>query len=379
MSVCECDIFKICGGCPCRGQELSEYQKQKFTKVAHILDVLPQPIPWSAPIFIADGNRRRASLAFVWQKNKLYFGFNQKSSKQIIEVKYCQSLTPMLNKVIEPLRVLLSQLCCIPVKSKKGRKEFLQNIQSGDVWLCETITGVDVVLECNTPLTLEHRMIIFETINSIPEIIRFSHRCRNTDFPEPIIEKSKPYIKINDKQVYIPAGTFLQPSQQGQEALIDIVKKYLDNTEGKIFDLFCGVGTFSYMLSSNNKNQIVAVDFSKELLQGFQESINSNQISNIEILSRNLFKYPMDIKELKGANVVVFDPPRAGAAAQVKMLSAISAADRPQKIIAVSCHPATFVNDAKVLLAAGYKLKDITLVDQFIYSNHSELVALFTT
>ena len=106
-------------------------------------------------------------------------------------------------------------------------------------------------------------------------------------------------------------------------------------------------------------------------------SINTNQIPNIEIVSRNLFKYPMDVNELKGANAVVFDPPRAGAAAQVQMLSAIPPVERPQKIIAVSCHPATFVNDAEVLLRGGYRLQDITLVDQFIYSNHSELVALF--
>ena len=59
------------------------------------------------------------------------------------------------------------------------------------------------------------------------------------------------------------------------------------------------------------------------------------------------------------------------------MLSAIPPVERPQKIIAGSCHPATFVNDAEVLLRGGYRLQDITLVDQFIYSNHSELVALF--
>lgn len=99
-------------------------------------------------------------------------------------------------------------------------------------------------------------------------------------------------------------------------------------------------------------------------------------IPNIEIQAKNLFKYPLDKLELKGFSAVVFDPPRAGAAAQVKKIAEMT--DKPEKIIAVSCNPNTFVNDANTLISAGYKIDEITLVDQFIYSNHSELVALFT-
>ncbi len=379
MQNCECKIFKVCGGCPERGKELTEYQKQKFAKINKILSVLPCSLPWSNPIFIPDGTRRRATMTFIYHKGYISLGFNQKSSNQIVDVDTCPLLTPMLNKVIPSLRELLKQLCAVSYKVRKGKKEVLQHIQSGDIWLCETTTGVDVVLEYNAPLTLEHRMIIFEFINSIHEIIRISHRCQSMNSSEPIIEKSKPYIKIGNKMVYIPAGTFLQPSQQGQDVLISLVNKYLGNTNGKIFDLFCGVGTFSYMLASDSSNHVVAVDSSLDLLQGFQESININKIPNIEVLTRNLFKYPMDVNELKGAKAIIFDPPRSGASAQVQVLSSIPIEDRPQKIIAVSCHPATFVNDAKVLLSGGYKLKEITFVDQFIYSNHSELVALFTT
>lgn len=99
---------------------------------------------------------------------------------------------------------------------------------------------------------------------------------------------------------------------------------------------------------------------------------------NIEIAAKNLFKYPLDATELKGFNAVVFDPPRAGAAAQSARLAALPAGERPEKIIAVSCNPGTFVNDANTLVSAGYKLVEVTMVDQFVYSDHSELVALFT-
>ena len=90
-----------------------------------------------------------------------------------------------------------------------------------------------------------------------------------------------------------------------------------------------------------------------------------------------MFKYPLESVELKGFSVVVFDPPRAGANAQVKALAELKNEEKPQKIIAVSCNPHTFINDASVLLENGYRIVEITMVDQFNYSNHTELVALF--
>ena len=101
-------------------------------------------------------------------------------------------------------------------------------------------------------------------------------------------------------------------------------------------------------------------------------------LNNIEIETKNLFKYPLDTNELAGFKAVVFDPPRAGAEAQAKELAKLEKTIRPEKVIAVSCNPQSFVRDANILTNGGYVLQEITLVDQFIYSNHSELVALFT-
>ncbi len=369
-----CPLSGVCGGCPHRNKELSQYRHDKIAAVERMLSSMPQPLPWGEPIFVADGTRRRAALAFHFQRGRLTLGFNQFKSKDIVNVDTCLLLTPRLNAVLPWLRQLLYNICSEPCQLRKGKKNITQIINSGDVWLCEADNGVDVVLEYDAPLGLNHRMIIFEAASSAAEVVRISHRRTNADTPEPIIEKSKPYLKIANTNVFIPAGTFLQPSKAGETALINLVLHYLNGVSGQIFDLFCGVGTFSYPLAANPDNKIVAVDSSAELLSGFQETVNRNQIPNIKIVARNLFKYPLDAAELQSAAAVVFDPPRAGAAAQTQML----AQARPSKIIAVSCNPGTFANDAKVLLGAGYTLEQLTLVDQFTYSDHSELVALFT-
>ena len=221
-------------------------------------------------------------------------------------------------------------------------------------------------------------MIIFEWAQKAGSVIRISHRRKAFGQSEPLIEKAKPQIVIGNCNVYIPAGTFLQASLIAEKALVDLVLKYLGDSKGKIADLFCGVGTFTYPLSATKDNKIIAVDSSHELLSGFHQSVNANMLSNVEILERNLFKNPLSGKELCGFSAIVFDPPRAGAEAQVKSIADLRKEDLPAKIIAVSCNPHSFVKDAEILLNIGYEIAEITLVDQFAYSNHSELVALFT-
>lgn len=372
-----CEIFNSCGGCVYRNKQYEEYCKEKFENFKKIISQIgDKNTKINPPHFIPDGCRRRATFAFEYKKKELCMGFNTQSSHKIVDIKQCPLLTPALNKIIPFLQELIKAICQEAYRIKKGKKTTEQYITKGDVFVCEAHNGIDVVLEYDAPLELNHRMIIFEMVSSQNSIIRISHRKSAFSEAETIIEKSRPFIKIGDYEVYIPAGTFLQPSQAGQDVLGALVLKYLKNIKGNIADLFCGVGTFSYLLASLSGVKITAIDSSAPLLKGFQDSINKNQITNIKIINKNLFKYPLDENELKDFDAVLFDPPRAGAKAVCEKIA--SSQYKPEILVAISCNPNTFVNDAKMLISCGYKLQEVTLVDQFIYSNHSELVAFFT-
>lgn len=372
-----CPYIEICGGCPLRNLTETEYQQTKKVWFNKILAALNQPeIAQDKPVFIADGSRRRAELTFEYSHKKLSLGFNAAQSHKIADIEYCLALTENLNNLLLQVRRFLEDLCQINITKKIKNKIIATNINQGEIWLTEADNGIDILLEINTSLNLEQRMLISEWAAENPQVIRLSVRVNNGK-PETIIEKIKPYINIAEYQVYIAAGTFLQPSKAGEQALINLVLQYAGKTTGKIADLFCGIGTFSYPLAANMQNKITAVDSSAELLTGFKQTVNANMIPNIEILQKNLFKYPLDADDLKQFALVVFDPPRAGAAAQVKQFAQMSDVDKPQKIIAVSCNPHTFINDANTLLSGGYALEKITMVDQFVYSKHCELVALF--
>jgi len=93
----------------------------------------------------------------------------------------------------------------------------------------------------------------------------------------------------------------------------------------------------------------------------------------IETERRDLFAFPLAPAELAAFDAVVFDPPRAGARAQAEAL----AASRVPRIAAVSCNPASFARDARLLCDGGYRLERVVPVDQFVFSAETEVVGLF--
>lgn len=373
-----CPYEKMCGGCLFRELREEEYRRQKIATFEKIISNINQKeIAFGEPVFIGDGARRRAEFSFDCKRGKIILGYNQRQTHEIVDISACLLLCEKINQLLPKLRDFLSELCSISItKKEKGGKRRNISVQKGQIFLTSCANGVDISLETAENPEFDHRMLVADLVNNNSEIIRFSWKNAK-GFSETIVQKSSPFINIADYQIKIPSATFLQASEESEKVLIDLVQKYIGDLSGNIADLFCGIGTFSYPLARNIKNKITAVDSSKELLAEFQKNVNSNEIPNIKIIERNLFKYPLDGEELKGFSAVVFDPPRAGAVAQTKALAELKYEEKPQKIVAVSCNPHTFVNDANVLLSGGYNIKEVTPVDQFAYSNHMELVSLF--
>lgn len=373
-----CAYENICGGCLFRSLKEENYRRQKIETFKKIMANLAQEkLSFGEPIFIGDHTRRRAEFSFEYKKGRLFFGFNARQSHEIVDVENCALLTEELNTILPIMRKFTAELCkIVTTKKEKGKKLRNINITKGQIFLTQALNGIDVSLEAAENPELKHRLLIADLINNNPQIISFSWKNLK-GYSEIIAQKSAPYINIADLPIRIPSATFLQASEQSEKALIGLVLHYLAETMGNIADLFCGIGTFSYPLAKNIKNKITAVDSSESLLAEFQKNINILNLPNIKILKRNLFKYPLQDGELKGFSAIVFDPPRAGASAQVRAIAELMFEEKPQKIVAVSCNPHTFVSDANRLLAGGYYIKEITMVDQFNYSNHTELVALF--
>ncbi|MBQ5700290.1 MAG: class I SAM-dependent RNA methyltransferase [Alphaproteobacteria bacterium] len=269
----------------------------------------------SDAIWITPGVRRRADFAFAGGT----FGLYESGTKNIIAVKNCPNLVNEVNNILPELSALPwpgSGACLIT--------------------LCDN--GIDVAITSSVPyFTPEFR----DAAIKIPAIrITWNNKI--------IKQTAKPTINFAGHNVEYPSGAFLQPSTPGADTLRQLVTSRAKGAKHTA-DLFCGLGNFTFALNAD----------------GF-DIVGTG-------IKRDLFKKPITIGMLKNYDLVVMDPPRAGALAQCQELIKSDV----KKIIYVSCNPATFMRDAKVLTSGEYKMTELIPIDQFAGSTHWELFSVF--
>ncbi len=120
--------------------------------------------------------------------------------------------------------------------------------------------------------------------------------------------------------------------------------------------------------------QVTAYDSDKRAIAALAGAVRHVQgLKPVTATVRDLFRDPLSARELNLFDAVVLDPPRAGAAEQAERL----AKSKVATVIGVSCNPATFARDARILIDSGYRMGPVTPIDQFLYSAHVEAVAVF--
>lgn len=322
----QCPYFGQCGGCRYLDLTPDAYEKLKRDKIETAFSFMGLNTPIDRFIRLPHGIRRRASFAFY----KGHLGFNERKSHKIIDLETCLMLTPALNALIPALKKLVYEL-----------KE------SGDIFVLETPYGIDMHIKMGKKAATLNQLEILATFGRENPITRLLF---NND---PILEKTK---------LPFPPDVFLQPSVDGEKTLVRLLQNAIE-TEKTGLDLFCGTGTFTKPLLERGL-KITGYD---------SEKLSVHALGNNGIV-RDLFRNPLLPDELNPADFVIMDPPRAGAKAQTEQL----AQSTVKKIIMISCNPATAARDARILNDAGYTLSPLTVVDQFSYTEHSEIFLIFS-
>lgn len=345
-----CRHFGVCGGCSLQHLNNDAYHHFKREAVIAALEKAGvQPPSGIDSVFIPAGTRRRANFAARVIKGKTIIGFHERKSASIRDVPDCLIINEEVRAAMEALRPYLADI------AGEGAK-------------------MDVLIQCvegQTEIALTGRIAPgWEAQQALSDALRatnasrISLRARDYERYEMLLE-AKPYFKRFESLVInLAPGAFLQPSDEGERALTDCVMDGAADAS-RIADLFCGNGTFTGPLMEGR--DVIAFDLAAD-------AIIAMKAEGIEAHLRNLFKDPLSVQELVSAECVVLDPPRAGAAGQVQLL-ADSAVPR---VVYVSCNPQSFAKDAAQLVAGGYALDKLTIVDQFIWSAHTEVVGIFT-
>ncbi len=344
-----CRHFGICGGCALQHLNASAYQSFKMGHVLSALEKAHIETPEEInSVFITDHTRRRANFAARIVKGKAMIGFHERKSANIRDVPDCLLITEDVRTVMEKIRPFLPDIVGegnkidILIQCVEGESEIGLTGKVASGWEAQQALS-DALRACDAS--------------------RISVRARDFEAYETLLDAKPFYKRFGDLTINLAPGAFLQPSAEGEQALVQSVVQEIGNAS-KIADLFCGNGTFTG--SVINGREVIAVDSAGD-------AIASLSAAGVNAVQRNLFKEPMNEAELSGCDVVILDPPRAGASTQCARL----AYSDVSKIVYVSCNPQSFAKDAAALIEGGYALRRLTIVDQFIWSTHTELVGLF--
>ena len=185
--------------------------------------------------------------------------------------------------------------------------------------------------------------------------------------PEALITLRPPVVRLSGTPVELPPGAFLQATIFGEAELTDAVTAWSEGARS-VADLYAGVGTLTLALAGRAR-RLLACESEPAAVAALRRAAGGR---NVTVAQRDLVRRPLQPVELDH-DLVVLDPPRAGAAEQCAAL----ARSRVPRVIYASCRPESFARDARTLVDAGFALVEVRPIDQFRYSAEIELVALF--
>jgi 23S rRNA (uracil1939-C5)-methyltransferase len=346
-----------CGGCAMQHLAAEAYRDWKLKQLEATLARHDIPIDTIKPIAISPpASRRRADLTASRKKEGVILGFNARGSHRVVDLAECPVLRPSLVALFEPLRALLAPLM------KPG--------DSAEARLTATDSGADLLLVTAIEMGLgaRERVASFATRHDVARVARAHPKHGGA---EALLERRPVRMMMGGAPVPLPPGAFLQATAEGEAALRDFVVEAAAGAR-RVADLYAGIGTFAFPLASVAA-KVHAVARDRAVVAAIEAAARAAMRANVTAEARDLDTRPLAAGALGAFDAVVFDPPRAGAAAVAMAL----AESRVPRVIAVSCNPGTFARDASILLDGGYRLARLKPVDQFLWSTHLELAALF--
>jgi len=355
-----CGHFGVCGGCSSQHWDEVSYLEWKIGRLAAALRRAGfHEAQVAAVVRGAPGTRRRMDLAVRRVPAGVVAGLHRARGSDVVDLMECHVLRPALFALIAPLRAVLSGLAAL-------RREASVAVNLLD-------SGPDLLLRTDAALITPDRTKLtnFARTHDLPRI----SWALGAASPEAVCVLRPAVTSLSGVTITPPSGAFLQATREGEAAIVAAVLDGLptkQTSKARVLELYAGCGTISFALA--DRIRVLAIEGDDALVTACHNAINqAGLMGKLEVRRRDLARQPFQATELSGFNVVVLDPPHAGAAAQMPFI----AQAKVPTVIYVSCDPVALGRDASVLRAAGYRLEKVTPIDQFLWSARLEAVAVF--
>ena len=346
-----CPWFGRCGGCATQHMSESLYRSWKRSLVTKALSRVGVEADVGALVDAHGAGRRRAVFHARFPHGRPEeVGFMRARSHDIVTIDDCPILAPAMRRAVMTARALARDL--------RGLGKPL------DIGVTATLDGLDVDIRGSGPVPLVETRKLIATAERL-DLARISNHGVT------VIERRPPRAAFGETPAALPPGGFLQATEQGERRLAEFAEGALKAAK-KVADLFCGAGAFSLRLARSR--EVFAADIDPAAIHALKRAAAAARgLQGLAAETRDLFRQPLRANELASFDAALFDPPRAGAEAQAHGL----AESALPLLVAISCNAATFARDARILVDGGFRLDVVTPLDQFRYSPHVEIAAVF--
>ncbi len=367
-----CEFADLCGGCSL--QHMSADAQIRFKEntlrehFAHFGGIEPEQ--WVAPMRSPDslGYRRKARLGvrYVKARESVLVGFREKRNSFLTDIDRCVVLDPRIGERIEPLRELLHGMAAF---DRIAQVE----VACGDDTAAMVFRNMDDLVPDDREKLIAfgqaHDLHIYLQPKGPDTVHRIWPESGGRD-DERLIYRMDEF----DLTMAFHPMDFTQVNAGINRNMVHRAVEWLDVQPGeRVLDLFCGLGNFTLPLARKG-GQVVGVEGDDAMVVRGRENARLNDLSNVEFHGADLhgdFTGQSWAKE--GFDKILIDPPRSGAEEICKYLTAFGA----NRIVYVSCNPATLARDAGVMVRNGYRLVQAGVMDMFPHTTHVESIALF--
>ena len=370
-----CPVFGKCGGCNL--QHLN-YEAQLMHKVECVKSTLRKQLAYEPLVDEIIG----MGIPYNYRNKAQYpvsngkIGFYSDRSHEIIENETCYIQNTLSDRLAKDVFEILKRngISCYDEKTKKG---ILRHIITR---VAVNTNQFMVVLVTNSDNLKNKEKIINEIIQEYPTITSIIQNINKENTNVILGEKcvtlyGEDFIidKLDEYKFKISPLSFYQVNPVQTEVLYNLAKELADlSGDETVFDLYCGIGTISIFMANSCK-KIYGIEVVPQAIDNANENAEINEVKNTSFIVGEVEKViPNLYDEGITADVVFVDPPRKGC--DIAVLETLLKM-KPQKIVYISCNPATLARDLKIL-TEEYEIKVIKLVDMFAQTSHVESVCL---
>lgn len=376
-----CGVFGKCGGCQLQHVSYAEQLRMKerqvrdsFSRIGRMEEVKIHPVigmerPW--------GYRNKAQVPFGTEGGKAVAGFYASGTHRVVDMDTCLIQHPLNDRVVRKVKQLARRLDT-PIYDERNHRGILRHVMVRTGFH----TGECMVVLVTNGEKLPRRQQWVEALRrEIPQlksIIQNINRRRSSVVLGPenrlLWGREVIYDRIGDIMFAISAHSFFQINPVQTKVLYDRVAEYAGLTGGEtVIDAYCGIGSIALYLARRAKC-VYGVDIVGAAIRDAERNAALNRMNHVTFEEGAAEEVmPRWLREGIKPDVIVLDPPRKGCD---PALLETAASMRPDRIVYVSCNPATLARDAKYLAELGYRVREVQPVDMFPHTGHVECCAL---